>query len=316
MVLQAKVDATPQPLKLHKLPVVEACNKCCYHGEEKVPCLDVDTCAQNGPANGKYAIAMTFVGSPRFRMVLPYIKSMEAAAKMANNADLLMLMRKSDSKQMTANQKELFKNHSVKLVDVDWDIPPKMKFYKTGYWCGHKDFIRMHILGMEDYDAIAYYDTDVEFWGDITPVLRCAASGKFLSTNGGIGALLNLGFFALKPDKRLFQASVNFALNANYSGKTSWGEMGWLPAKGQFIGGECGQGFWYALFYKSGGAAQKALQSVGLSFVDAAQIDRCIWNYQLGSGCKKDLDCRHVRVHHKPTRKTGGTECQKLAFQE
>ena len=35
-------------------------------------------------------------------MFLPYIKSMEAAAKMANNADLLMLMRKSDSEEMTA----------------------------------------------------------------------------------------------------------------------------------------------------------------------------------------------------------------------
>ncbi len=29
-----------------------------------------------------------------------------------------------------AHQKELFKNHSVKLVDVDWDTPPKMKGYK------------------------------------------------------------------------------------------------------------------------------------------------------------------------------------------
>ena len=313
--LQVKVDATPQPLKLHKLPVIDkACNGCCHHGEEKVPCLDVHTCAHNGPLHGKYAIAMTFVGWPKFRMRLPYIKSMKAAAKMANNADLLMFMRESDSKEMTANQTELLKHHNVKLVDVDWDIPPEMKFYQNGYWCGHQDFIRMHVLGMEGYDAIAYYDTDVEFWGDITPVLRCAASGKFLSTNG-VAALLNLGFFALKPDKRLFQASLNFALNANYSRKSGWGEMGWAPAKEHFNGGECGQGFWYALFYKSGGAAHRALQSVGLSFVDAAQIDRCIWNYQPGSGCKKDLDCRHVRVHHKPTRKGKGTTCQKLAFQ-
>ena len=36
------------------------------------------------------------------------------------------------------------------------------------------------------YDAIAYYDTDIEFQGDISPVLKCAASGKFLSTNGGV----------------------------------------------------------------------------------------------------------------------------------
>lgn len=36
------------------------------------------------------------------RMSLPNIKSMEAAAKMANNADLLMAMQKSDRENMTA----------------------------------------------------------------------------------------------------------------------------------------------------------------------------------------------------------------------
>ena len=36
------------------------------------------------------------------RMSLPYIKSMEAAAKKANNADLLMLIKKMDSDKMTA----------------------------------------------------------------------------------------------------------------------------------------------------------------------------------------------------------------------
>ena len=35
-------------------------------------------------------------------MSLPYIESMEAAAKMANNADLLMAMQKSDSEKLTA----------------------------------------------------------------------------------------------------------------------------------------------------------------------------------------------------------------------
>ena len=322
VVLQGKVDTTPQPLKLHQLPVVDkACTKCCHHGEEVVPCLDVDKCAQNGPANGKYAIAMSFVDKVggMSRMSLPNIKSMEAAAKMANNADLLMAMQKSDRENMTAYQKELFKSYSVKLVDVDWAIPPKMKAYQEAPLarCARQDFIRMHFLGMEGYDAIAYYDNDVEIQGDITPVLRCAASGKFLSTNGPL-APLNLGFFALKPDKRLFQASLNFALRANYSDNTGWGEMGRAPGGARFADADGGQGFWYALFYKSGGAAQRALQSAGLSSVDASQIDRCIWNYQKRDGCKEDLDCRHVRVHHKPTWRADhpSKDCQKLAFQE
>ena len=59
------------------------------------------------------------------------------------------------------------------------------------------------------YDAIAYYDTDIEFQGDITPVLRCAASGKFLSTNGGatwINFQLSHGIFFLRT---MTQSSTN-----------------------------------------------------------------------------------------------------------
>ena len=45
-----------------------------------------------------------------------------------------------------------------------------------------------------------------------------------------------LMMFSMFPNHR------NFALDANFSTKTSWGEMGWKPAGGYFIGGECGQG--------------------------------------------------------------------------
>ena len=39
-------------------------------------------------------------------------------------------LKMSDWARAEAHQKELFRNHSVKLVDVDWDTPPKMKGYK------------------------------------------------------------------------------------------------------------------------------------------------------------------------------------------
>eukprot|EP00440_Ansanella_granifera_P064116 gb/GFBE01069509.1/.p1 GENE.gb/GFBE01069509.1/~~gb/GFBE01069509.1/.p1 ORF type:complete len:355 (+),score=87.50 gb/GFBE01069509.1/:1-1065(+) len=315
--LRAPADVVERSaaISLHSLPVQEkACPNCCHQGSKEVPCLDVDACAAQGPTNGKYAIAMSFYGKPKDTM-LPYIDSMRAAADMMKNTDLLMVMRESDAAKMTPFQKELFANYSIKLVNVTWDTPPNMKSYLGENWCGHQDFIRLHVLGLEGYDAVAYYDTDVEFQGDITPVMRCAASGKFLTTNGGIGETLNVGFFAVKPDKRLFQASVNFALEAEYNKDTSWGSMGWAPAGGYYVGGECGQGFFYSLFYKSGGIAQKALESVGLSAVDAAQIDRCIWNYQTSYMCRADMDCSRVRVHHKPTKHTTGPEeCQKMRF--
>ena len=36
-------------------------------------------------------------------------------------------------------------------------------------------------------------------------------AGHFLSTNGGIGEALNVGFFALQPHKALLKAAVDFA---------------------------------------------------------------------------------------------------------
>ena len=41
--------------------------------------------------------------------------------------------------------------------------------------------------------------------------------GKFLTTNGGLGELLNVGFFALRPDKRLFQAAVQLGTDNFWS---------------------------------------------------------------------------------------------------
>ena len=43
------------------------------------------------------------------------------------------------------------------------------------------------------------------------------------------------------------------------------------------------------------GGSKRALESVGLwDTFQAAQLDRCIWNYQTDSSCRADLDCRHV----------------------
>ena len=42
-----------------------------------------------------------------------------------------------------------FQSDPWSRLDVDWDTPPKMKAYQKGAWCGHQDFIRLHVLGME-----------------------------------------------------------------------------------------------------------------------------------------------------------------------
>jgi hypothetical protein len=303
---------------LHSRPIPHGCENCCNHGDEIVECLDVEACAANYHGDGKYALVLSHYGEPNPGM-LSQIASMKEAAKVANNADILMIMMNQDAKQITSEVDALLKTWDVKLIKVDWDIPPNMLVNRGINWCGHQDFIRLHALGLEGYDAVAYVDGDIEFQGDITPVLKCAASGTFLSTNGGIGEALNVGFFAVKPDKRLLEAAKNFAKEAQYSEEKGWGNSGWKPCDGYFVGGECGQGFFYTLFYKKGEASRKALESVGVwdSF-NAAQIDRCVWNYQTSSGCKPDFDCDKVRLHHKPTRERGSdpNECEKMKYRE
>merc|ERR1712130_552112 len=154
----------------------------------------------------------------------------------------------------------------VQLVEVDWAVPSDMIFQKKENWCGFQDLMRMHILGIEGYDAVAYYDSDIELQGDVMPVFRCAATGRMLSTNGGIGEPLNIGFLAVRPDARLLDAARIFARTAPFDDKKGWANSGFAPSGSYFVGAECGQGFFHTLFYKKQSAvAQKALTEAGLN---------------------------------------------------
>jgi len=169
---------------------------------------------------------------------------------------------------------------------------------------------------MEGYDAVAYYDNDIEFQGDVTPVFKCAAAGNFLTTNGGMGEALNVGFFALRPNKKILDAAVEFARTSDYNEITGWGKNGWTPSGGYYVGGECGQGFFHALFYKQTSLIQKALENEKYNF-SSYMIDRCIWNYQTSYECLEKLDCSRVRAHHKPMQPgSDPNECLKRQFRK
>lgn len=305
-----------QNVQLHSLPIPPTtCAHCCWQDGEEVPCLDVEGCAARGPQKGKYAIVLSLVGAAvqsanetRFR----YFASMRAAAKLAG-ADILLLVDKRNSATLSPFVLKLVQDKELKLLLVDWEVPPQMTWTNSKVpWCGRQDFIRLHVLGLQGYDAAAYYDTDVEFRGDITPMLKCAATGKFLSSSGGIGEPLNVGFFALRPDNRLLSAALALA-EIGFDKQTCWANMGWAPRDYAYVGGECGQGFMYTLFYRSGGMVDKVLSSVGV-VVDSAQLDRCMWNYQTHNDCVKPFDCSRIRVHHKPAHLTEFQECQKMEF--
>lgn len=208
----------------------------------------------------------------------------------------------------------------VKVVPVHWFVPPDARFRPPDDgWCGPKDFIRLHVLGLTGYDAVAFYDNDIQIQGDIAPLLRCASTGKFLSTNGGLEEGMNLGFFALKPRPEILQAARIFDRDSGYDEKFGWSDCGWKPFNQYFVGGECGQGFFHTLFYKANcDPVAKALTAAGAtSMFEAQQIDRCVWNYQTsGAGCE-DFDCKLVRAHHKPNHNnkdehgSDPKECQK-----
>eukprot|EP00928_Gymnodinium_smaydae_P062621 TRINITY_DN46439_c0_g1_i1.p1 TRINITY_DN46439_c0_g1~~TRINITY_DN46439_c0_g1_i1.p1 ORF type:complete len:364 (-),score=86.25 TRINITY_DN46439_c0_g1_i1:34-1125(-) len=299
----------------------QVCSYCCMdheaQGEKVGPCIDVDACAARGPQRGKYALVLAQEGPHGDGKFLPHLGAMRAQAKAAapNQVDIVLLVH-GDFK--LKDHDEWLEANDVKVVKVDWALPPDMLFTRKKDWCGPKDLIRLHALSLAGYDAVAYYDSDVQLQGDVMPVLRCAATGPLLTTNGGVGEPLNVGFFATRPDPRLMQAAKAFARTANFSDKTGWGDSGFLPSGGYYVGMECGQGFMHTLFYmRSSAVAQRALREAKLDEpgqLVAVQIDRCVWNYQTSYQCREGFDCTQVRAHHKPGEFKMGSdphECQK-----
>mmetsp|Transcript_53624 Transcript_53624/g.117400 ORF Transcript_53624/g.117400 Transcript_53624/m.117400 type:complete len:101 (+) Transcript_53624:432-734(+) len=67
------------------------------------------------------------------------------------------------SKHLKADLREGFlRENGVHLLEVDWALPPGMRFrpdLQGKSWCGAQDLIRLHALGLDSYDAVAYYMT-------------------------------------------------------------------------------------------------------------------------------------------------------------
>lgn len=295
------------------------CGKCCSNGEDHVACFDVEKCADSVPPGGKFALVMSQVWNPSSNF-LPFLSNWKEAAEMIGNTDLVMMVPKRDEDRLQAVHHKRMKDFGVRLVITDWAVPPDFKFFPKTDWCGHQDFVRLNAFGLEGYDAVAYYDSDIEFQGDISPVLRCASTGMFLSTGGGVGEPLNVGFFALRPSPQMLEAARIFGRKADYNDQTGWGNAKHRPSNGGFIGSECGQGFVHTLFYHSKSPlVAKSLEEAGLGTpgnwaFKAVQIDRCLWNYQTSHQCRRKNFCYEVRAHHKPNSPRGSdpTECEKF----
>jgi len=313
------------------------CPACCFDGKGIVPCLDVDTCANQAPTrrHGKFAFFLAQLGIPRWPW-LTFLGEMRSqadammASTNASSVDIVILMLPSDARKLQLVHLKHLETHRAKVVEVQWSLPPTLKWYPSNWWpgkadgwCGPQDLVRLHVLGFDEYDAVAFFDQDVQLQGDLGPVFQCASTGYFISASGGAGEPLNVGFFAVRPDRRLLLAAERFADNMTFSVKTGWGGIGFAPCDNKFVGAECGQGYFHTLFYKQyHQRVKEAFAAAGLPLTGAtsaprsAQVDRCVWNYQGGVGCAPRFDCRRVRAHHKPTSKPVGRDCGKLKYNQ
>lgn len=296
--------------RLHQRSKESMANTLCNDGEKAAKCLDVEACASRGPENGRYAFVLSFGGdSPRASMgpFLPYLHEMSVQAQQ-HNIDILFIIEKQHVRHLRDEEWRHLRAHQVKVLEVEWSVPPNMKFVNdrrgvrsSTPWCGPKDFIRLHALALDQYDAVLYYDSDVELRADVTPLLRCAATGRLLTTTGA-NVPLNMGTFAVRPDPKLLQTALNFAQRASFNSTSGWAGAGFKPSTAKFFGAECGQGFFHTLFYKKNNPeVQLAFQQVGneTALLEASMVDRCVWNYQGTKDCLPDFDCAQIRAHHK-----------------
>lgn len=308
------------------------CNQCCNDGTKNGPCFDVEDCAA-GVTGGRYAFVYAHVGDPGWPW-LTFLDSMWAQAlkleEVGAVADIVVLRPGENIRNLGCQHRRLIEQYHLRIIEVPWTIPPKSWYPsywwpgKADGWCGPQDLMRLHALALDDYDAVVFYDQDVEFQGDMTPVLKCAARGYFISASGGVGEPFNVGFFALRPDKRLLRAAEIFGASVNFTVETGWGNCGFRPSGSKFVGAECGQGFFHTLFYKTCKPVKQALLEAGLRDVkgnprlplQSVMVDRCIWNYQNDGDCGNGLfSCNAIQVHHKPTSKPDNDRlCGKLKF--
>jgi hypothetical protein len=204
----------------------------------------------------------------------------------------------------------------VLVYEADFLYPPNMRFQGQAATCLGKDMFRIHVFGLEEYAAVAYFDTDTQLTGrgDFSQVMRCAASkNMFISTSGPMSPL-NLGFIALKPSRLLKEAAIRLAQIADFNMATGWGNAGFAPGKKWFTGAECGQGFVHTMLYKTASASvRQAVEETGASLPAAVQVDRCIWNHQHDGPCKNG-GCSSIVMIHKDLWTKAASLCKKVRF--
>lgn len=167
------------------------------------------------------------------------------------------------------------------------------------------DTMKLNAFGLEGYDAVVFYDGDVQLTGrsDVTQLFRCASQNYFLSTSGP-GSSLDGGFMAFQPSVKLALVLADFAERNNFNESTGWAGLGFSPSAARGTGQQL---FYYTVFYKTSQKINEAFDSVGAARPKARQLDCCVWNFMTPEMCDKTWSCRDAAAIQRD-----GESCRKV----
>ena len=147
--------------------------------------------------------------------------------------------------------------------------------------------MKLHALGLQEYDAVLVVDNDFAPagpWSDFGPLFDCAAEGRLLTTRASYSAV-NGALVAAPPSAALL-AELLGALATATVGDDGWGDAhSWGPfrkARSRVSQARV-QGFLYWYYHQQRGVK---------TTIDARQVDACVWNLQRGVAkrlCRDDI---------------------------
>lgn len=259
-------------LRFSDIPIVRPGN--CHRRS----CLDVHHCAKRWPTDrkGKFALVVaddlhrpriiTRRGEHARNLLNSSEQAAIVAAARAHGVDVVMLLPNASAARHPLEEIERrhLESVGIKVSTMSpWIIPPNYR-PQVNMGCTRQDLFRLNAFRLTEYDAVIVYDRDVSIFGDLTDVFRCAALNTFLTSSGPLSPL-NLGFIAFKPNLGLLRAAELFVAESDYMmhDKKSrplpngafaggWDNIGFVPFGRHFIGGNCGQGLYWSLYYKNG----------------------------------------------------------------
>eukprot|EP00435_Cladocopium_sp_Y103_P075215 s3_g55.t1 len=256
--------------------------RCSYAGHV-VPCFDpLTSCKHHDFRSDGPRASRAFVFADDLQRPAEWLNHLEECCGYMGLVDVVLLLPAAAIARhpISSQQRQALQASGVRLHEVPWirpELGPGIPRWAQEFWCVDRDFFKLHALGLE-YEAA---------------VFNCAHQGYFLASalHGGFEAL-TIAFFALRPSAALLRAVQRFLLNSTFDDDLAWNSMGYGPwgcldGTDQWcfhcyhVGGECGQGLFYNLFYQADPVFWSALAAEpGAVRPMGVMVDGCRWLHE------------------------------------